>query len=64
MIDSRCLIAFQLLNIHLSIVRFALIYQLTKPVVKKAVTSSSIPDTTAKLPVQDDKPSEEASGTG
>ena len=60
----RWLIAFQLLNIHLSIVRFALIYQLTKPVVKKAVTSSSIPDTTAKLPVQDDKPSEEASGTG
>lgn len=44
--------------------KFALIYQLTKPVVKKAVTSSSIPDTTAKLPVQDDNPSEEASGTG
>ena len=55
---------FQLLNTYLSIVRFALIYQLTKPVVKKAVTSSSIPDTTTKLPVQDDNPSEEASGTG
>ena len=44
--------------------RFALIYQLTKPVVKKATTQTSTPDGGTKVPATDKKPSEDSSGTG
>ena len=44
--------------------RFALVYQLTKPVVKKTATQSSIPDSGTKIASKDTKPSEDGSGTG
>ena len=55
---------FQLLNYAFYFNRFALIYQLTKPVVKKATTQTSTPDSGTKVPAKDTKPSENSSGTG
>jgi len=50
--------------VYLKISRFALVYQLTKPVIKKTATQSSIPDSGTKIASKDTKPSEDGSGTG
>jgi len=39
--------------------KFALVYQLTKPVIKKTTTQSSIPDVGTKVASKDTKPSED-----
>lgn len=44
--------------------KFALIYQLTKPVVKKPTAQTSSPDGGTKVAAKDKKPSEDGSGTG
>ena len=50
--------------VHFKFLRFALVYQLTKPVIKKTATQSSIPDSGTKIASKDTKPSEDGSGTG
>ena len=47
-----------------SICRFALVYQLTKPVIKKTMTQSSIPDVGTKVASKDTKPSEDNTTAG
>jgi len=45
--------------------KFALVYQLTKPIIKKTMTQQSIPDSSnTKVASKDTKPSEDGSGTG
>ena len=67
--------SWNLLNIELNryilylinnqfICRFALVYQLTKPVIKKTMTQSSIPDVGTKVASKDTKPSEDNTTAG
>jgi len=44
--------------------KFALVYQLTKPVIKKTMTQSSIPDVGTKVASKDAKPSEDNTTAG